>query len=161
MAVKIESSVFIARPVEEVFPFLLDLEKATKSDPSVESVVKTPDGPIGVGTMFRLRQRPPAIARLLGRRPESTMVYTRVESNREFEFDAKLGPLSPHMRVTFEQVTPGTRVTVRGGGEPKGPFKLLAGPLQRIGQRVWDERLARLKATLEVSSSQTSGEGSA
>ncbi|MGH2660542.1 MAG: SRPBCC family protein [Actinomycetota bacterium] len=102
MGVKIESSVLIARPVEEVFPFLLDLEKATKSDPSVESVVKTPEGPVGVGTRFRLRQRPPAMARFLGRRPESTMVYTRVEPNREFEFDAELGPLSPHMRVSFE-----------------------------------------------------------
>jgi uncharacterized protein YndB with AHSA1/START domain len=157
MAVKIESSVVIARPVEEVFPFLLDLEKATKSDPSVESVVKTPEGPIGVGTMFRLRQRPPAIARLLGRRQESTMVYTRVEPNREFEFDAELGPLSPHMRVTFEKAEGGTHVTVRGGGEPKGLLKLLARPLQRVGQRVWDERLARLKATLETSSPRPGG----
>lgn len=152
MGVKIESSVLIARPVEEVFPFLLDLEKATKSDPSVESVVKTPEGPVGVGTRFRLRQRPPAMARFLGRRPESTMVYTRVEPNREFEFDAELGPLSPHMRVSFEPAKGRTRVTVWGGGEPRGPFKLLARPLQRIGQRVWDERLARVKATLESSS---------
>ena len=85
------------------------------------------------------------------------MVYTRVEPNREFEFDAELGPLSPHMRVTFEQAEGGTRVTVQGGGEPKGPFKLLARPLQRVGQRVWDERLARLKATLETSSPKPGG----
>jgi hypothetical protein len=157
VVVRIESSVVIARPVEEVFPYFLDVEKATKSDPDVESVVRTPEGRIEVGTTFRMRQRIPAIARLMGRRQDSTMVYTLIDPNRAFEFDAELGPLSPHMRVTFEQTQGGTRVTVRGGGEPKRWFKLFAAPLQRVGQRVWDQRLVRLKATLEAGSSPTGG----
>ncbi len=42
---KVESTVAICRPVEEVFRFFLDLDKnAPKTDPNVESVVKTPDG---------------------------------------------------------------------------------------------------------------------
>jgi hypothetical protein len=36
------------------------------------------------------------------------MVYTRIEPTRELEFDAELGPLSPHMTVTFEHAEGGT-----------------------------------------------------
>ena len=40
---KMESTVTIARPVEEVFCFFLDLDRnARKTDPNVESVTKTP-----------------------------------------------------------------------------------------------------------------------
>jgi len=50
---KMNSEATIARPVEDVFRFFLDLEdSAPKTDPSVESVVKTPDGPTGPGTTF-------------------------------------------------------------------------------------------------------------
>lgn len=49
---KLESEVTITRPVEDVFRFLLDLDK-NHSDPTAESVVKTPDGPTSSGTTFR------------------------------------------------------------------------------------------------------------
>jgi uncharacterized membrane protein len=49
---KMESTVTIARPVEEVFRFFLDLDRnARKTDPNVESVTKTPEGPTGPGTV--------------------------------------------------------------------------------------------------------------
>jgi hypothetical protein len=44
--------------VAEVFGFFLALdETAPKVDPSIESIVKTPNGPPGSGTTFRFRQR--------------------------------------------------------------------------------------------------------
>jgi len=51
MAVKIESSVLIARVVEEVFPFVLEMENIARAgfDQSVVSVEKTPNGPLGCG----------------------------------------------------------------------------------------------------------------
>ena len=55
---KMESTVTIARPVEEVFRFFLDLDRnARTTDPNVESVTKTPEGPTGPGTTFLFRQR--------------------------------------------------------------------------------------------------------
>jgi carbon monoxide dehydrogenase subunit G len=143
MAVQIESTVLIARPVEVVFPFMLDLEQSAATDPNLVSVEKTSPGPIGVGTTYVLRQR------IQGRLRESTTRLTGVEPNRRIDFEADLGPIAARASMAFEPVEGGTRVTVRGGGTPRGVLKLFSRRFQRIGQRVWDERLARVKATLE------------
>jgi len=143
---KIESTVTIARPVEDVFRFVLALEEnAPKIDPGVESVVKTSHGPTGAGTTFRFRQK------MLGRRRETTTRFISVEPNREIEFEARLGPIEPKAVLTFEQTDGGTRVTFRGEPNPVGPFKLLSPLFTRKGQQIWDQRLARLKTVLEAS----------
>ncbi len=97
MPVAIESAVFIARPLEEVFAFVLDLEKSAATDPNLVSVVKTSEGPIGVGTTFVLRQN------IQGRLRESTTRLTGIEPNRRIDFDADLGPIAPHMSFAFER----------------------------------------------------------
>ena len=141
---KMESTAVIARPVEEVFDFFLDLEKsAPKTDPSVGTVVKTPDGPAGPGTTFRFRQQN------LGKVRETTTRFTAVEPNGRIGFEAEIGPMRPQCDLTFEQTDAGTRVTFRGDSVPHGPLKLLS-PLANIkGQQVWGQRLARIKTVLE------------
>jgi hypothetical protein len=53
---EIESKVTIARPREEVFGYFLALEEnVPRTNPDVEWVVKTPDGPTRVGTTLRSR----------------------------------------------------------------------------------------------------------
>jgi hypothetical protein len=143
---KMESTVMIARPVAGVFGFFLALdEMAPKVDPSVGSIVKTPDGPPGAGTTFRFRQRS------LGKIRETTTRFTAVESNRRIEFDAEIGPLRPKCDLTFEQTEAGTSVTFRGDSNPPGPFKVLTPLLNRKGQQVWGQRLSRIKSVLESS----------
>ena len=45
-----ESAIEIKRPVEAVYGFFLDLERSViATDPTVECVVKTTDGPLGPG----------------------------------------------------------------------------------------------------------------
>jgi len=145
---KVESTVTIARPVEEVFRFFLELDKnASKTDPNVESVVKTPEGPTGPGTTFRFRQK------VLGRMRDTTTTFISVEPNRKIEMEARLGPLRPKGAITFHQANRGTDVVVRLNPNPVGPLKLLSAVFARIGQKAWDERLARLKAAMESSSS--------
>jgi hypothetical protein len=95
---KMESTLVIARPVEKVFGFFLNLdESAQKTDPSVGSVVKTPDGPPGPGTTFRFRQRN------LGKMRETTTRFTAVTSNRRIEFEAEIGPMRPKCDLSFEE----------------------------------------------------------
>lgn len=87
---KMESTVVIARPVEEVFNFFLNLEiSAPKTDPSVGTVIKTPDGPAGPGTTFRFRQQN------LGKVRETTTRFTAIEPNRRIAFEAEIGPMRP------------------------------------------------------------------
>jgi hypothetical protein len=142
---KMESTVVIVRPVEEVFAFFLALdETAPKTDPSVGSVVKTPDGPVGPGTTFRFRQQN------LGKMRETATRFTAIEPNRKIEFEAEIGPMRPKCDLTFEQTNAGTRVTFRGDSNPLGLFKLLSPVFNRRGERVWSQRLARVKSVLET-----------
>ena len=143
---KMEATVTIARPVEEVFGFFLDLDKnAPKVDPSAGSVVKSPEGPAGPGTTFRFRQQ------TLGKVRETTTRFTGVEPNHKIEFVAKIGPMRPKCDLTFEQADGGTKVTFRGDSNPVGPLGWLSPVFNRKGEQVWSQRLARVKAVLEAS----------
>jgi uncharacterized protein YndB with AHSA1/START domain len=144
--VKIESQVTIARPPEEVFGYFLALdENVPKTNPDVEWVVKTPDGPTRVGTTLRSR------GRSLGKVRETTMRFTEIVPNERIRFEAVVGPMRPNCTFTFDQTDGGTTVTFRGDPNPVGVFKMLSPVFKRIGQKVWSERLARAKAALEDS----------
>lgn len=143
---KIESSVVIARPLEEVFGFFLDLDKnAPKTDPTVESVVKTPEGRTEAGTTFHFRQR------ALGKIRATTTTFLSIEPNRQIAIEARLGPLRPKGTITFDRTSGGATVTVRLDPNPVAPLKLLSPVFARIGQKVWDRRLARVRAAMESS----------
>src|SRR5215203_3278010 len=141
-----ESKVIIERPVEEVFGFVLDLTNIPSTDPSVRSVEKISEGPIEAGSTFLLRQEAPPV----GKVREATVRYTAVELNRNIEFEAMVGPITPTAKLTFEQANGGTKVTFRGEPNPVGPLKIISPLISRQGQRMWDKRLAGLKSTLEA-----------
>ena len=141
-----EATVTIARPLEEVFRFFLDIDKnVPKADPDVESVVKTPEGPTRPGTTFHFRQK------TLGKMRETTTTFISLEPNRQIEMEARVGPLRPKGTVTFNQVTGGTRVVVRLKPNPVGPLKIFSQVFAGIGRKAWDQRLARIKAAMESS----------
>lgn len=149
---RIESIVTIARPVDEVFQFLLDLDKNLLSaDSSVESVLKTPDGPTDSGTVVRIRQKV-----VLGRTAESVTRFTAVERDRKIEWEGSVGPMRPHAAFELEPADRATRLRFRADPNPIGPFKLLSPLFARIGRRVWDKRLHRIKTAIESGSSTTS-----
>jgi hypothetical protein len=145
---KIESTVTIARARADVFGYFLALdENVPRSNPDVESVVKTPDGPTQAGTTFRFR------GKVLGRVRDTTTRFTAVVPDEEIQFEGVVGPMRPKCVLTFDQAGAGTRVTFRGDPNPAGPFKLLSPLFTYKGQQVWSERLARAKAALEASPS--------
>jgi uncharacterized membrane protein len=146
MAGSIESTVVIERPVDEVFSYVLDLaENGPSWAPDLESVTQTSDGPVGAGTSFEQVQT------VMGKRRNSSLQFTAVETNNSIEAAANVGPLAPTARVTFEEADGGTRLTIRGDANPKGVFKLLSPVMAKQGQRMWDARLAQLKSVLEAS----------
>jgi uncharacterized protein YndB with AHSA1/START domain len=140
----VEATVTIARPVEEVFRFFLELDKnGPQMDPSIESVVKTPAGPTRPGTAFRFRQR------ILGKARDTTTMFTALEPNRKIEIAASFGPLRPKGAFVFDEESRGTTVAVRMNPNPVGPFKLLAPLFARVVRKVWNERFGRIKTLLE------------
>ena len=139
-----ESHVTIDRPPEEVFKYFLTLdEHVPKTNPDVEWMIKTPDGPTRVGTTIRSR------GKSLGKIRETTMRFTEIAPNDRIRFEATIGPLRPTCTFTFAKTNKGTSVTFHGDPNPVGPFKVLTPVFKRVGQHLWSERLARAKAVLE------------
>jgi hypothetical protein len=136
-----ESTVTIARPVEDVYRFFFEFDKNAGSL-GIDSVVKEPEGPTGVGTTFHLR--------VGSRGGEAITRFTSIDPNRKIGFDGKVGPLRPIGAYIFESVEGGTRLTVRADGNPVGALKIAAPLVKLIGKRVWDKRLVRIKTVLET-----------
>jgi pimeloyl-ACP methyl ester carboxylesterase/uncharacterized protein YndB with AHSA1/START domain len=144
---RIESTVTIARPVPDVFDFFVDLDRhAPDTDTRVESVVKDPPGPTRPGTTFRFRQK------AFGKVRETSMRFTALEPNLRIAFKGQVGPLRPAGVFTFEKTTGGTTLTLRiDDTDPIAPLQPLAPLFTRIGQKIWDDRLLRIRAVLEAS----------
>jgi hypothetical protein len=133
------------RPLEEVFGFFLNLERTIVStDPKVASVTKETAGPVGPGTTYVIRQP------VFGRIREQRTVYTAVEPNQRIDIEARFGPVAPRLSLTFEPVPSGTLVSLTGDSRPVGPFRLLTGLMDRIGERNWVRRLRLIKEVLEA-----------
>lgn len=132
-------------PVGTVYRFFLDLERnIVATDPTVESVVKITDGPIGPGTTFRVRQP------MFGKVREQTMRVTATEPDRRIDLEAAFGPVRPRVSLSFEPAAGGTNVTFEGDSRPVGPFRLVPFLMDGIGQRNWNRRLRLMKEVLEA-----------
>ncbi len=138
-----EATIEIQRPAQDLYAFFLNLDRSMiPTDRVVRSVVKTPDGPVGAGTMFQIRQR------VLGRVRDQTVRVIAVDPNRRIDFEARFGPVQPRFSLTFEPAT-GTRVIFRGDSRPVGPLRLFPSLADWIGERNWRRRLHLTKIALE------------
>ena len=142
--VKFEESVVINRPPREVFAYLSNLE----NDPpwsSATKIHKTSSGPIGIGTTFRQRDR------FLGRHVDLHFVVVEYEVNHHITVKADSGPL--HLegaRIVEPCGDATTRVTFVGGGQARGPLKLLEPLLATVGDRRLRKQLRKLKQLVEA-----------
>ena len=108
MAVRIEVSQEIDRPVPVVFKFFADdhVRNHPRWDPAIE-LWRDSDEPIGVGTIIQRRNS------MTGTPVEGTMEIVEYEPNRAFAGVTREGPMETHGRTTFEEVSEGrTRITV-------------------------------------------------
>jgi uncharacterized membrane protein len=142
--VRIEVTAVIKRPVAEVFEFIVNNEndvlwQAGVLESSDLSTV-TPE----VGATYT------QVAKLLGRRVETTNEVTAYELNRIYNFKSISGPIPTEGSVTCEAVAQGeTQVTLVGQAEVGGFFKLAEPLVARMLQREWDTNMANLKDLLE------------
>jgi uncharacterized protein YndB with AHSA1/START domain len=140
---KIESSIVIKRPTEEVFAVLSNSENNLKWQSGTLENKKTSEGPIGVGTTWH------SVSQFLGRRIESESEITEYEPNRKFTLKSKL-PFPVEARTTFEHVEGGTRINLKTEAEIGGFFKLAEPLVVSMGKRQFDGELANLKELMEA-----------
>lgn len=142
---RIEASVVIDRPIEEVFAYVGDLEKNVQWTAELVEVKKTSEGPVGVGTTWV------AVAQVLGRRIEDTVEVSEFEPSRKYSFKHAAGPISIEKdEFTFESVTGGTKVTHAVEAEIGGFFRIAEPLVTRMMRRQWETNFAALKDLLEA-----------
>jgi uncharacterized membrane protein len=142
--VRIETSMVINRPVEEVFAFLSNMENNMKWRTSQQEVKKLSEGPIGLGTTYRM------VNHVLGRQLETEAEVIEFEPNRKYTSRDKSGTLPLKAQRIFEAVEGGTRVTFRLQADPGGVFKIAAPLFATLAKRGIESDAAKLKDLLEA-----------
>jgi len=142
---KIEATTVIKRPVEEVFAVLSNLENNLKWDSVALEVKKTSEGPIDVGTTWRIVQK------ALGKRIEIEAEFTEYEPNRKTTLRGKSGPFQVEVRRTYEPVDGSTQVNFVLEAQQLGGFFKLAEPLlMSMMKRGIENDLATIKDLMEA-----------
>jgi len=141
--IKIEHSIVINRPIEEVFAVVTNLENNPKWGSGLLEAVKTSDGPIGVGTTWRL------VRKVLGQRLEAESEVIEYELNRNYVQRSK-SPFPVEVRQTYEAVEGGTRISITLEAEPGGFFKLAEPLLKSTAKRDIDAEFSNLKDLMEA-----------
>jgi uncharacterized membrane protein len=141
--VKIEHSLVIARPIEKVFVFLINLGNNSLWQEGVIESRQISEGPVDVGT------RGSDIRKFLGRQIECDYEIVEYEPKEKIRFKSITGPIQFKGSYTFQSVEQGTRFTFTIEGSA-GPWFNVAGPLaSRLAKKQVEADSNRLKNLLE------------
>lgn len=141
---RIEASVVIDRPIDEVFEFVSNPENDSQWQSGVLESGQTSEGPMGVGATSR------EVRQFLGRRIESTVEITEYEPKRKIGFKSTSGPIPFKVAYMFEPVEGGTKLSTVGEAEPGGFFKMAEPIAMRMFEREMKGNFANLKDILEA-----------
>jgi uncharacterized protein YndB with AHSA1/START domain len=145
---EVEHSTDIARPPEEVFPFVTNPEHWPQWSALVIAVRSEPPGPLTANGTFTV------VAKLLGRQFETHSRVTEVVENRLLAYTSTSGPVPSAFTWRFDPTDAGTRVTETVSTDDEevvGAFFRLAFPLiEAAGRRQMKADLATLKDLLEA-----------
>ncbi len=139
--IRIERTITIHRPIQEVFGYLSDVEHGPAYISGQRTAHKTSTGPIGLGTTF-------ATSGGLLHHSESYEV-TEYEPYSRLGWKATSGPPST-MTWGFEPSGPSTRVTFTSVVSMTGPLRLAEPIMGGFARGRVDNDLGRLKELLAV-----------
>lgn len=144
--VRFRAEVTIARPIEAVFSFVARAENGSMWNSAVREVRKTSEGPVGVGTEYRMSRQLPR------GRVEDTLQVVDYEPNERYTIRVISGPTPFLYRYTFEPLGDRTRMSLSAEGSLGGAAALLS-PIASIAvKRGVAANLQTLKALLESGS---------
>ena len=142
--IRVEKSVVINRPVEEVFNYVSADDTYTKWQAGVEEVIE--HGPRNtVGSQFT------EVRKFMGQEMRTTLELTEFMPNAKWAAKVVKGPVPYEVTMTFTSVGGGTQVTTCVEGEPKGFFKLAEGMVAGQLEKSLEQDGLKLKEILEQS----------
>jgi uncharacterized membrane protein len=142
---RVESSVLINRPLEEVFAFAGDFANDPQWLLPVIESMPTSNNPIGVGKTYK------RTAKLMGMTMSETAEVTEYDPGKKSCFKSTSGPIPNTNCRTFASESSGTRVTLVLEATPTGFFKLMQ-PMLASTMNKAESNLAMLKRLLEAKS---------
>ena len=138
---KIERTITIHRPVEEVFAYICEVEHGPRYTSGQREAHKTSSGPMGVGSTFATS------GKFLRR--AAAFEITEYELNRRLAWKATSGA-----RATttwgFQPSGPSTRVTFTRVADAHGLFRMPQSLLQGFANGRVDQDLGALKELLAI-----------
>lgn len=140
---RVDHTIEIERPIDEVFDFITD----PVNDPVwLSSVldVRAPGGPIGVGSEFLETMR------FLGRRVEVTWRVSEHEPPVRSAAQAIASPVPVNGAFQLERLDGGTRLTISMETDAHGFFALAEPVFRRMAQREIAANAGHLKDLLEA-----------
>lgn len=143
--ISFELGTLLDRPMKDVFAFVSDLRNGPKWQSQLVEVQQTSSGPIGVGTTYK------TTGELMGRRLEGNAEVTDYQPDSMFGFKMDAGPVQVRAIINLKPAGTGTRLSLKGEGNPGGVFKLAEGALAKQIKSQMEANLARLKSVLEAS----------
>jgi len=143
---KIERSIVIDRPVDDVWDFVHDVANDRLWQTTLVESEQLTDGPLGVGT------RVCEVRQFLGVRVELAWEVTELEPKTRSAIKGISGPVPLSGSYRLEPLDAGTRFTVSGELDAHGVFKLAEPVFARMTSRELEANLGHLKDLLEAES---------
>jgi len=141
--VRIRKEVEVARPLAEVFDYVVDFSNAAEWDPGVAEARKLTEGPVRVGSEFDV------VALFRGNRHRFRYVVTGLEPQRRVVLSGEGDRAASVDEIALEPAGDGTRITYIADFHLKGIFRPAGPLLMPVMGRMGDEALAGLKSELD------------
>jgi len=141
---RLNYSVTVKRPVNEVFDYLTDFSNHQKIFSANVESKQVSSGPVGVGTKMT------NIAMFMGKRMEEHFVVTSYCQNEHIEKKSLPGSTLPTSDVmTVKAVADGTEISIEVWAKPKGFLKLAVPLIRAKVDKILSKDIQNLKELLE------------
>ena len=143
---RMEKSVDINRPVEEVFAYATDIKNWPKWHETILEAEQTSPGDLGVGTTFRGK------GSMEGRTSEFTGKMTEYHPYKRSCKIMDFGNFTNEDELTFDPTNGGTRFTLAYDVKIRGFAKLLSSRINSAIRKELEQAVSSLKTILETQS---------
>ena len=140
--IRIEHSLEISRPPEEVFALLVDLDRLP--DWQSSAIEARADEPLALGSLVHEKRR------FLGRELADELEVVAFDPPRRLVLRSQGGPVKLTIDHELQPNGGGTRLTVVASGKPGGLMKFAGPMIERTAREEIRADFARLKELLET-----------
>jgi uncharacterized membrane protein len=141
---RIEESVEIKRPADQVFAYTTDAKNWTKWQSTMPEAEQTSQGAVGVGTTFK------GTIRMMGLSMRWTAKATEYEPNRKFGKNITCGSITNEQHNTYDPIEGGTRFSIVYDMKVGGFMKLFSPMIVSSTRKALKKALGNLKSILEA-----------